>query len=101
MPVDAVDGPGLNRPMKLPVLLGFALSLALLGTGCARYYNIITSSGRVITAKGKPRYDRENSVFVFTDVRGELRRIPAGSVSQIAPASDTSSPTSFNVKPAH
>jgi hypothetical protein len=98
--VDAVVEPGLNRGMKMSALLGLALSLAFFGTGCARYYNVITSSGRVITAKGKPRYDRENSQFVFTDVHGEVRRIPAGSVSQIAPASDTSSPTTFNAKPA-
>ena len=87
--------------MKSLALGGLVLSVALYTTGCARYYNIVTANGRVITAKGKPRYDKENSVFVFNDLHGEQRRISAGSVQQIAPASDTSRPTTFNAKPAH
>jgi len=71
------------------------LALLLLG-GCARRFNILTNNGRVITAKGKPKYDPDNSVFIFKDANGVERRISAGSVRQIAPASDTSSPTSFN-----
>ena len=75
-----------------------ALGVALVCTGCARFYNITTSSGRVITSRGKPHYDKANGVFVFTDVRGEQQRIPAGSVSQVAPASDKSDPMRFNTK---
>lgn len=71
------------------------LALALLA-GCARNFNIITNSGRVISAKGKPKYDQANSVFVYKDANGVERRIPAGSVRQVAPASDKSSPTTFN-----
>jgi hypothetical protein len=84
--------------MKAPVLLVIALAGACLASGCARFYNITTNSGRTIMTRGKPHYDRENSVFVFTDVRGEKRTIPAGSVAQIAPAEDKSSPTGFNPK---
>lgn len=76
-----------------PILLALVLI-----AGCARNYNILTNNGRVITSRGKPRYDAAGSVFVFTDVKGVERRISAGSVRQIAPASDTSSPTSFNPK---
>lgn len=86
----------MKKQMLVALLAGCALVLA----GCTRFYNITTGNGRVITSRGKPHYDKVNSVFVFTDVRGEKRTIPAGSVSQIAPASDTSSPTSFNAKPA-
>jgi hypothetical protein len=87
--------------MKSFPLLGLALALALFASGCARYYRITTNSGRVITTKGKPHYDKANSVFVFKDMHGVEQKIPAGSVSQISPASDTSSPTSFNPKPGH
>jgi hypothetical protein len=76
------------------------LGCAWIATGCARFYNITTNNGRVITSRGKPHYDRENSVVVFTDVRGEKRTLPAGSVAQIAPASETSTPQTFNEQPA-
>ena len=85
--------------MKSKLFHGALLVLALLFvSGCARYYNVTMSSGHVITAKGKPHYDKPNGVFVFKDVKGQERRIPAGSVSQIAPASDHSDPTGFNPK---
>ena len=86
--------------MKALPLLGFILGMALVCASCAQNYNIITTSGRVISARGKPHYDKANSVFVFTDASGRERRIPAGSVRQIAPASDTSDPTGFNPQPA-
>ena len=100
MGVDACGRWRLNHRMKAIPLLGLALGLSLLATGCARNYNVTTSGGRVITSRGKPHYDKQNSVFVFTDMRGQERRIPAGSVSQIAPASDKSDPTGFNPKPS-
>jgi hypothetical protein len=86
--------------MKPFPLLCLALGVMLLVTGCARYYNITTNNGRLITSRGKPHYDKPNSVYQYTDVRGERRTIPAGSVKQIAPASDKPSPTSFNAQPA-
>jgi hypothetical protein len=54
-----------------------ALAAVFVLTGCARFYTII-----------------------YTDPRGQQRTIPAGSVAQIAPASDSSRPTTFNAKPA-
>ena len=86
--------------MKALPIFGLAFGLMFLCVGCARNYNVTTTGGRVITSHGKPHYDKANSVFVFTDVRGEERRIPAGSVSQIAPASDKSDPMGFNPKPS-
>ena len=86
--------------MKRQMLAGLVVGCLLLASGCTRFYNVTTNSGRVITSRGKPHYDKANSVFVFTDVRGEQRILPAGSVAQIAPASDKSSPTAFNPKPA-
>jgi hypothetical protein len=84
---------------SLRVLLA-CLLLATLGVGCARNYAITTSSGRVITTNGKPVYDKANSCFRYTDVRGEARTIPAGSVREIAPASDARDETGFNPKPS-
>ena len=80
--------------------LQFALAVVAMGllAGCARNFNIITNGGTVITARGKPVYDKPRSVFVYKDVNGVERHIPAGSVRQIAPASDTSSPFRFDAK---
>lgn len=86
--------------MKALPLLGLALGVVFLCAGCARNYNITTTSGRVITSRGKPHYDKESSAFIFTDATGQERRIPAGSVRQIAPGSDNSDPTSFKPKSA-
>lgn len=86
--------------MKALPLFVLALGVALAGAGCSRFYNITTNSGRVMTSRGKPHYDKENAVFVFKDVHGEERRIPAGSVSGIAPASDKADTTGFNPQPS-
>jgi hypothetical protein len=86
--------------MKSLLPLALLMVAAFFLGGCARNYNITTNGGRVITSQGKPKYDREISAFVYKDARGEQRTIPAGSVRQIAPASDTTSTTGFNPQPA-
>jgi hypothetical protein len=86
--------------MKRIPLLGLALAVTLLACGCARNYNVTLSSGSTITSHGKPKYDKENSCFVFTDARGVPRRIPAGSVREITPASESSSKAGFNPQPS-
>lgn len=73
------------------LLLWLSLGLA----GCARNYTIVTNGGQMISARGKPHYDRANAVFVYTDPNGRQRVIPAGSVSQVAPASEASSQFKF------
>ena len=82
--------------MRLNAKLILAALATCLLMGCARNYSILTNNGRVITAKGKPTYDGANSVFVFKDANGVERRIPAGAVRQIAPASESSDPSSFS-----
>lgn len=86
--------------MKSIALPGLALGILLCVTGCARNYTIVTNGGQMITSHGKPKYDRENSVFTYTDALGRPSTIPAGSVSQIAPSSEASNPTGFNAKPS-
>jgi hypothetical protein len=78
-----------------PVARAGLVILAVLVGGCARNFTIVTHSGRIITAKGKPKYDEANSAFVYQDANRVRRSIPAGSVRQVAPASDRSSPTAF------
>lgn len=81
----------MNSKMTWLVL---ALTIGLLA-GCARNYTITTTSGRTISSKGKPKFDKANGVFHYKDGLGEKSTIPAGSVMQISPASDHSSPTEF------
>jgi len=86
---------------SLPIKIQFSLTAVIIAachfSGCAQRYNIQTSRGVVIPAQGKPRYEKDRGVFVYKDVNGVQRTIPSGSVRQIAPASDSSSPTKFNV----
>jgi hypothetical protein len=95
MKVDSDVARALNRRMNSKMALLVLVTIAGLLAGCARNYNITTTSGRVISSKGKPHYNKENGVFNFTDGLGEKRSIPAGSVMQISPASDHSNPTEF------
>jgi hypothetical protein len=78
--------------------LSLALLALMLCASCASHYTITTSSGRTITTRGKPHYDKANSCFVYKDLRGDEHTIAAGSVSVIAPASDKSDTTGFNPK---
>jgi hypothetical protein len=87
--------------MKYLRWFGLALALMLPVAGCARNYNIYTNSGRIITSRGKPHYDKANSMFTYTDMHGDKSSIAVGTVRQIEPASDKSNPASFNVKSAH
>lgn len=80
MRIDQKSTPALNCPMSSKMAwLVLALAAGLLA-GCARNYNITTTGGRTIGSKGKPKYDKENGVFHYTDGLGEKRTIPAGSV---------------------
>ena len=86
--------------MKTSLILCVATGLALFAAGCARNYNITTTSGRVVTSRGKPHYDKANSVFIFKDMSGQEQKISAGSVRSVAPASDKAETTpGFNPKP--
>ena len=91
---------GVNKAMKTLPVLALVLGLALTCAGCAHYYSVTMNNGQVITSRGKPHLDKANGVFVFKDVRGEERRIPAGSVSSVGPASDKTDTKGFNPKPS-
>ena len=94
--VDDDGAPPLNQRMRTLVILACLVVLASVLTGCARRYTITTNSGRQITTKGKPKYDEENGVFRYTDVRGEQRAISAGSVSEVSPGASADSKAGFN-----
>jgi hypothetical protein len=68
------------------LLLGMLLSSALL-TGCASQYVVVLTNGQRVIAVHKPKLDRENLTFVFTDVNGRTNSIPSTYVRAIAPAS--------------
>ena len=87
--------------MKSSFVICATFGLALFAAGCARNYNITTTGGRVVTSRGKPHYDKANSVFIYKDVSGQEQKISAGSVRSVAPASDKSeSTTVFNPQPS-
>jgi TolA-binding protein len=69
--------------MKKLVLLSLLGLLAL--TGCARQWVITLNNGSRISTRGKPQ--REGASYVFKDGAGTKRRVSAGSVAEIAPAS--------------
>jgi hypothetical protein len=68
--------------MKKPALLFLA---CLLLTGCAQRYVVTLNNGTQIDSMGKPR--RDGASYIIKDGDGKETRIPAGRVSEIAPAS--------------
>jgi hypothetical protein len=87
--------------MKYPLIGGGLAVVVVLLSGCAPHYNIRTNNGAVLTAKGKPRYDKAEGVFVYKDANGQMRRVPAGSVREIAPTSDASDSSKFKAPGAN
>jgi hypothetical protein len=63
------------------------LFLAFAASGCASRYNITTSKGYKITAKGKPKYDKERGGWSYKGADGKPHTISTGSVTEVAPAS--------------
>jgi hypothetical protein len=85
--------------MNTRPLLAALLLAALCLTGCVRRYTITLNNGNQITSRGKPQYDRATGTVNFTNARGEPDRLPAGSVRQISPASETRPEAGFNPQP--
>jgi hypothetical protein len=89
--VALADVPGATaslRPHNLAIMnrLWLALLLApLLLAGCARNYVMSLNNGARVTTRGKPKL--EGGAYVYKDIRGEISRVPAGRVTEIAPAS--------------
>lgn len=57
--------------------------LAMLASGCARYYQITLQNGHKITTQGKPKY--ENGKYVYRDINGQTNSVSGGSVRIVEP----------------
>jgi hypothetical protein len=83
----------MNKPLRI-LLTGL-----LLLCGCARHYVITMSNGSQIGTRSKPQF--KNGVYVFKDANGNESYVPAGRVTEIAPASSTpSKPDPFIPQPS-
>ena len=57
----------------------------LAGTsGCARRYNVTLTNGTVVTAYGKPKYDKATGAYQFKDAKGNEVYMPGFRVKEIA-----------------
>jgi hypothetical protein len=75
----------------------FSLLAIFLLSGCASHYMITLNNGNQITSRGKPK--REGAAYVFKDASGKSRSVPAGNVTEIAPASmNEKKDQNFNLK---
>jgi Bacterial protein of unknown function (DUF903) len=70
--------------MKNFLLLLLAVALC---ASCASRYNITLTNGEVITARGKPKLDKEHTGYYFTDANGNANYISLGNVHEVAPQS--------------
>ncbi len=65
----------------------------LAGTcGCARHYIIKLNNGGQVTTSSKPRL--KGGSYYFKDAKGQVRSVPSGRVTEIAPASMVKDETS-------
>ncbi|HEU0011962.1 MAG TPA: YgdI/YgdR family lipoprotein [Verrucomicrobiae bacterium] len=69
--------------MKL--IAPLVLSCLAFTTGCVRRYEVTLTNQRVITAHGKPKYDKEQGTFRFKDSEGRVHVVPAFTIREIAP----------------
>ncbi len=70
--------------MKNLLLCGLLLSLAC-GTGCAPRYEVTLANQRTMTSHGKPKFNKENNTFRFTDAAGKEHVIPSFNIREIKP----------------
>jgi hypothetical protein len=70
--------------MKRVLSLLLAVTLC---AGCASHYNITLNNGEVITARGKPKLDKEKTGYYFKDASGNPAYVTLGRVREIAPQS--------------
>ena len=54
-------------------------------TGCVRRYEVTLTNQRVITAHGKPKYDKEHGTIRFKDAEGNEHVVPSFTVQEITP----------------
>ena len=73
-------------------ILILSLLCVLACTGCSSNYTIRFSNGTIVTAKGKPKYNGERQLWVYTDaLTGQQMTVSRMRVAEIAPASGKSS----------
>jgi hypothetical protein len=78
------------------------LAAIFLTTGCHSSYNIYLTNGMVLTSVGKPAYDKQRGIYIYTDAAGNKHKASAGSVTQISPSSmSQDNPYSFKTNSAH
>lgn len=70
--------------MKRIILLLLTLAFC---AGCHTLYSITLTDGEVVTARGKPKFDRQRSGYFFKDDTGQPAYVPMVMVRQIEPAS--------------
>lgn len=66
--------------MKEIVLAAF---FALLLTGCASEYLIVTNDGTVISTDSKPELDNDSGMIEFEDSEGREQQLPKDSIKTI------------------
>jgi len=62
------------------------LTAAVCG-GCATRYDITLTNGDVITARGKPRFDKDKQRYFYTDASGKPANVSGMKVREVAPES--------------
>jgi Bacterial protein of unknown function (DUF903) len=70
--------------VKMKNVLLFFLGAVCL-TGCMHNYDLTLVNGGSITHVSKPKLDKKNGIYTFTDIKGEKRTINASRVTEIAP----------------
>ncbi len=70
--------------MKRILLL---LLAAMLCPGCAYHYDITLNNGEVVTARGKPKLDKDHTGYYFKDASGNPDYVSLGRVQEIKPQS--------------
>lgn len=69
--------------MKLIALL-FLFPL-IFTAGCVSRYEVTLTNQRVITAYGKPKYDKKQHTYRFKDAEGRIHVVPAFTVQEYHP----------------
>jgi hypothetical protein len=70
--------------VKMKNVLLLLLGSVLLA-GCMHGYDVTMVNGMVLTHVSKPRFDKEEGVYKFTDARGKKQTVSAARIVEIAP----------------
>jgi hypothetical protein len=87
-----------QHPMK-SFFFVLLLAAAICG-GCATRYDITLTNGDVITARGRPRFDKDKQRYYYTDAGGKPANVSGMRVREVAPES-MREPDNSNFKPSN